>query len=57
MDIAATSSAFSQAALMQAVSLRVMDMAQTQAQQQGDNLAQMMASVQPHIGRQLDIKV
>ena len=58
MDIAAFSSAASQAALAQAVSLRVMGMVKDQAVSQNAELLKMMElSVNPNLGGQLDIKV
>ncbi|MCU6709021.1 YjfB family protein [Paenibacillus sp. J5C_2022] len=58
MDIAALSVAMNQAALSQAASLKVMNMAKGQAEQQGQNLVQMMnASLNPNVGKNLDIRV
>ncbi|MFD0959311.1 YjfB family protein [Paenibacillus chungangensis] len=58
MDIAALSVAMNQAALSQAASLKVMHMAKGQAEQQGQNLVQMMnASLNPDVGKNLDIRV
>lgn len=57
MDIAALSISLNQSSLQQAVSIRVLDIANTQAAQQGQDLAQMLSSVQPNLGQNLDIKV
>lgn len=59
MDIAALSTAMSQSALSQAVSIRVLSMAKNQAEIQGQNLVQMMTPSQPHptLGKHLDLKV
>ncbi|MGG6310671.1 YjfB family protein [Paenibacillus macerans] len=59
MDIAAASTVMSQAALSQAVGIRVLSMAKNQAEIQGQNLVQMMAQsqVHPNLGKNLDIKV
>ncbi|EOS55561.1 MULTISPECIES: YjfB family protein [Paenibacillus] len=58
MDIAALSTAMSQSALSQAVSIRVLSMAKDQAEIQGQNLVQMMSQSQhPTLGKHLDLKV
>jgi predicted component of type VI protein secretion system len=56
MDVAALSMNMNQASLAQAVSLNVMSLAKEQAVQQGADLVQMLQSVQPNLGRNLDIK-
>ena len=56
MDIGALSTSMSQASLSQAVGIKVLAMAKGQAQQQGQDLVQMMnASLNPHVGKNLDI--
>lgn len=59
MDIAAASTAMSQAALSQAVSIRVLSMAKNQAEIQGQNFVQMLeqSQIDPNLGNNLDIKV
>lgn len=59
MDIAAASTSMSQAALSQAVGIRVLSMAKNQAEIQGQNLVQMVekSSVHPNLGKNLDIRV
>lgn len=58
MDIAAASTAMSQGALAQAVSIRVMNMAKNQAELQGQNLMKLMEqSLNPNVGKNLDISI
>lgn len=58
MDIPGLSVGMSQAALGQAVGIRVLSLAKDQAVQEGNDLVQMMMqSVQPHLGQNLDIKI
>ncbi|WP_018750981.1 YjfB family protein [Paenibacillus sanguinis] len=58
MDIAAASTAMSQAALAQAVSIRVLNMAKNQAELQGQNLGKLMEqSLDPNVGKSLDISI
>lgn len=58
MDITALSTSLSQTSLSQAVGIRVLSMAKDQAVQQGNDLVRMMElSVNPNVGRQLDVKV
>ncbi|WP_438444950.1 YjfB family protein [Gorillibacterium sp. sgz5001074] len=58
MDIAALSTAVSQANLAQAVSLQVMSLAKTQAVQQSTDMIRMMEmSIRPNLGANLDIRV
>ena len=58
MDIAALSTSMSQSSLAQEVNIRVLMLAQQQAQVQGQNLAQLMEkSVDPNLGRSLDISI
>lgn len=58
MDIAAMSTSLSQAALKQAAGIRVLSMAKNQAVQQGQDFVQMLQqSVQPNLGKNLDIKI
>ena len=58
MDVAAASIAMSQSALSTAVGIRVLSMAKDLAVQQGQDLVQMMQqSLDPNLGRQLDIRV
>lgn len=58
MDIAAASTAMSQGALAQAVSIRVMNMAKNQAELQGQNLMRLMEqSLNPNVGKNLDISI
>ncbi|MBD2870082.1 YjfB family protein [Paenibacillus arenilitoris] len=56
MDIAALSMSLSQNSLQLSASLRVMAIAKDQAAEQGQNLVQMLSSVQPHLGRNVDIR-
>ncbi|WP_082673052.1 YjfB family protein [Paenibacillus senegalimassiliensis] len=58
MDIAAASTAMSQGALAQAVSIRVLNMAKNQAELQGQNLVKLMEqSLNPNVGKNLDISI
>lgn len=60
MDIAALSVAKSQASVAQAASLQVMSMTKDMAQQQGQQMAEMLKSASaphPNLGRSLDISV
>lgn len=57
MDIAAVSMAMSQNSLALAASLRVMSIAKDQANQQGQDLVQMLSSAQPNLGKNIDIRV
>lgn len=58
MDVAATSTAMSQAALAQAASIKVLVLAKNQAEIQGQNTVKMLEqSVNPNVGRNLDISV
>nr|WP_253944624.1 YjfB family protein [Paenibacillus sp. NEAU-GSW1] len=46
-----------QSALSQAVSIKILDMANNQAEQQGQNVVKMMeTSLDPNLGRSLDIR-
>ncbi|MUT64455.1 YjfB family protein [Paenibacillus sp. NEAU-GSW1] len=57
MDIAALSVSLNQSALSQAVSIKILDMANNQAEQQGQNVVKMMeTSLDPNLGRSLDIR-
>ncbi|MCR2803635.1 YjfB family protein [Paenibacillus soyae] len=58
MDIAAMSTMLSQASLSQAVGIKVLNMAKGQAEQQSQQLVQMMnASLDPNLGKNLDLRV
>ncbi len=58
MDVAAASTAMSQSALAQAVSIRVLKMANNQAELQGQNLVKLMEqSLNPNLGKSLDIRI
>ncbi|MEK3885239.1 YjfB family protein [Paenibacillus sp. PL2-23] len=58
MDIAAMSTALSQASLSQAVGIKVLNMAKGQAEQQSQQFVQMMnASLDPNLGKHLDLRV
>ncbi|PYE43254.1 YjfB family protein [Paenibacillus barcinonensis] len=60
MDIAALSMGMSQATTAQAASLQVMSMAKDMAQQQGQQMAEMLKSMpapHPNLGGSLDISV
>lgn len=59
MDIAAAATVISRTALSQAVGIRVLSMAKSQAETQGQNLVQMLeqSNVNPNLGNKLDIKV
>ncbi|MDN4068919.1 hypothetical protein D3C76_1592650 [compost metagenome] len=59
MDIAAAATVMSRTALSQAVGIRVLSMAKSQAETQGQNLVQMLeqSNVNPNLGNKLDIKV
>lgn len=59
MDIAAAATVMSRTALSQAVGLRVLNMAKSQAETQGQNLVQMLgqSNGNPNLGNNLDIKV
>lgn len=58
MDIAALSSSMSQASLAQAVSIRVMALAKNTAEQQSQNVVQLLSqNIHPNLGKSLDIKV
>jgi len=57
MDIAALSSSMSQASLAQAVSIRVMALAKNTAEQQSQNVVQLLSqNIHPNLGKTLDIK-
>ncbi|RAV22269.1 YjfB family protein [Paenibacillus contaminans] len=57
MDIAALSSSMSQASLAQAVSIRVMALAKNTAEQQSQNVVQLLSqNIHPNLGKNLDIK-
>lgn len=57
MDIAGLSMNLSQANLTQAVGIRVLKLAQTNAVQQSQDFVKMMEqSVLPHLGQRVDIK-
>ncbi|QAY65136.1 YjfB family protein [Paenibacillus protaetiae] len=56
MEIGALSSSTSQTGLMQAVGLKVLHMANQEAQQQGNGIVEMMRSAQPHLGQHIDLK-
>ncbi|GMK41423.1 hypothetical protein PCCS19_44790 [Paenibacillus sp. CCS19] len=60
MDVASVSMAMSQASLSQSVSLQVLSMSKNMAQQQGQQLTEMLKSVpapHPNLGGRLDISV
>ncbi|MEC0331609.1 YjfB family protein [Paenibacillus macerans] len=59
MDIAAASTAMSQAKLSQAVGIQVLSMSNNQAEIQGQNLVKMLEQSQldPNLGKHLDIRV
>ncbi|RUS46444.1 YjfB family protein [Cohnella sp. AR92] len=58
MDIAALSAVMSQSTLSQSFGIKVLDMAMGQSEQQGQDLAQLMASsLDPNLGNKLDIRV
>ncbi|TVX91856.1 YjfB family protein [Paenibacillus agilis] len=60
MDVAAMSVRMNQSMLSQAVSLRVTKMSQDLAKQAGNDMVQLLQqsqSVQPNLGRNIDIKV
>lgn len=58
MDIAALSVVNSQASLSQSVGIQVLSLAKDQSIQQGNDLVRMMEqSINPNIGKNLDIKV
>ncbi|WP_270171377.1 YjfB family protein [Paenibacillus sp. SYP-B4298] len=58
MDIAALSSAMSQASLAQAVSMKVANLAKGQAVQQSNDLVKMMQqSAIPGVGGNIDIRI
>lgn len=56
MDLAAASISMNRNSLALAASIRVMSIAKEQAEQQGQNLVQMLNNVQPHLGRHIDIR-
>ncbi|KAA8786038.1 hypothetical protein ABIE27_001781 [Paenibacillus sp. 4624] len=58
MDIAAMSMAMSQASMAQAASLKVMSMTKDMAEQQGQQMNELLKSTpapHPNLGRSLDI--
>ncbi|MEK3786839.1 MULTISPECIES: YjfB family protein [Paenibacillus] len=58
MDIGALSMAMSQGSLAQAASLKMLSVSKNMAEQQGQQLAEMIQSVpHPNLGQQLDIRV
>ncbi|MFX3650424.1 MAG: YjfB family protein [Paenibacillus sp.] len=60
MDIAALSMAMSQASVMQSASLKVMSMSKDMAQQQGQQMTEMLKSLpapHPNLGGSLDLSV
>ncbi|GKU78548.1 YjfB family protein [Paenibacillus sp. L3-i20] len=58
MDIAALSMLKSQSALSQAVGLKVLSMAKGQAEQQGQQLVQMInENLDPNRGQSIDLRV
>ncbi|MDQ0719673.1 MULTISPECIES: YjfB family protein [Paenibacillus] len=60
MDIAALSMAMSQASVVQSASLQVMSITKDMAQQQGQQMTEMLKSVpapHPNLGRSLDLSV
>lgn len=58
MDIGSLSTAMSQSSLSVAVGMKVLAMAKNQALQQGQDIVQMMQqSMDPNLGRNLDIRV
>ncbi|NMI05485.1 putative motility protein [Paenibacillus sp. SZ31] len=60
MDIAALSMAMSQVSVVQSASLQVMSITKDMAQQQGQQMAEMLKSVpapHPNLGSSLDISV
>lgn len=58
MDIAALSIVNSQASLLQSVGIQVLSLAKDQSIQQSNDLLRMMEqSINPNIGKNLDIKV
>lgn len=60
MDIASLSIAMSQASVAQSASLQVLSMSKDMAEQQGQQLAEMLKSVpapHPNLGGRLDISV
>ena len=58
MDIEALSTSMSQSALSQAIGIKVLNLAKGQAVQQSQDLIQMMsASLDPNLGKSLDIRV
>jgi len=57
MDIAAMSIMLNQGKVQQQAGLSVMKMAMGVAADQSDALAAMAASVQPHLGANIDIRV
>ncbi|KAA8751547.1 MULTISPECIES: YjfB family protein [Paenibacillus] len=60
MDIAALSMAMSQASVVQSASLQVMSITKDMAQQQGQQMTEMLKSVpapHPNLGGNLDLSV
>ncbi|MEV5024959.1 YjfB family protein [Paenibacillus sp. LPE1-1-1.1] len=57
MDIAAASLAMSQNRLTLAASIRVMSLSKDTAEQQANDLVQMLKNAQPDLGNNLDIRV
>ncbi|APO46378.1 YjfB family protein [Paenibacillus sp. ClWae2A] len=60
MDIAALSMAMSQASVVQSASLQVMSITKDMAQQQGQQMAEMLKSMpapHPNLGGSLDLSV
>ena len=60
MDIAALSMAMSQASVVQSASLQVMSITKDMAQQQGQQMAEMLKSMpapHPNLGRSFDLSV
>ncbi|MBD8836584.1 MULTISPECIES: YjfB family protein [unclassified Paenibacillus] len=60
MDIAALSMAMSQASVVQSASLQVMSITKDMAQQQGQQMTEMLKSVpapHPNLGGSLDLSV
>lgn len=60
MDIAALSMAMSQASVAQAASIQVMSMTKDMAQEEGQQMAEMLKSVpapHPNLGGSLDISI
>jgi hypothetical protein len=58
MDIAATSTAMAQSSLSLEVGMKVLSLAKDQSKQQGEaNVQMMQQSLDPNLGRKIDIRV